>query len=126
MDAIKYLKQLTIIMAVSFAGEFLNEVLPLPVPGSVYGLLLMFFLLMTKVVRLEQVEDVGGFLVKLMPVLFIGPSVSLITVMGGLADRLVPILAVCLISTMAVMAVTGLTAQAVLKRTKKREEKDHE
>ncbi|MCI8505259.1 MAG: CidA/LrgA family protein [Lachnospiraceae bacterium] len=126
MDAIKYLKQLTIIMAVSFAGEFLNQVLPLPVPGSVYGLLLMFFLLMTKLVRLEQVEDAGGFLVKLMPVLFIGPSVSLITVMGGLADRLVPILAVCLISTMAVMAVTGLTAQAVLKWTKKREEKGHE
>ncbi len=117
MDAVKYLKQLTIIMTVSFVGEFLNQALPLPVPGSVYGLILMFLLLMTRIVRLEQVEDAGVFLVKLMPVLFIGPSVSLITVMGGLADRLVPILAVCIISTVIVMAVTGLTAQAVLKRT---------
>ena len=90
MDAVKYFKQLTVIMAVSFVGEFLNQVLPLPVPGSVYGLVLMFFLLMTKLISLEQVEDAGDFLIKLMPVLFIGPSVSLITVMGGLADRLIP------------------------------------
>ena len=116
MDAVKYFKQLTVIMAVSFVGEFLNQVLPLPVPGSVYGLVLMFFLLMTKLISLEQVEDAGDFLIKLMPVLFIGPSVSLITVMGGLADRLIPILAVCIVSTVIVMAVTGVTAQAVLRR----------
>ncbi len=126
MDTIKYLKQLTIIMAVSFVGEFLNQVLPLPVPGSVYGLVLMFLLLMTKRIKLPQVEDVGDFLIKMMPVLFIGPSVSLITVAGGLADRLVPILAVCIISTMVVMAVTGLTAQAVLRQKTGRKDKTHE
>ncbi len=126
MDAVKYFKQLTVIMAVSFVGEFLNQVLPLPVPGSVYGLVLMFFLLMTKLISLEQVEDAGDFLIKLMPVLFIGPSVSLITVMGGLADRLIPILAVCIVSTVIVMAVTGVTAQAVLRRKEGRKDKDHE
>lgn len=138
MDAVKYLKQLTIIMAVSFVGEFLNQVLPLPVPGSVYGLILMFVCLLTKAIKLEQVEDAGDFLIRLMPVLFVGPSVSLITVMGGLADKLVPILAVCIVSTMAVMAVTGLTAQAVLRLTarkktsggagaeQEKEEKSHE
>jgi holin-like protein len=126
VDAVKYFKQLTVIMAVSFVGEFLNQVLPLPVPGSVYGLVLMFFLLMTKLISLEQVEDAGDFLIKLMPVLFIGPSVSLITVMGGLADRLIPILAVCIVSTVIVMAVTGVTAQAVLRRKEGRKDKDHE
>lgn len=124
MDAMKYLKQLMIIMAVSFAGELLNRLLPLPVPGSVYGLVLMFLCLLTRLIRLEQVEDVGEFLIKLMPVLFIGPGVSLITVMGGLADKLIPILAVCIISTIVVMVVTGLTAQAVLRRTERRR-KEH-
>ena len=126
MDTVKYLKQMTVIMAVSFVGEFLNRALPLPVPGSVYGLVLMFHLLLTGLVKLPQVEDVGDFLIKIMPVLFIGPSVSLITVMGGLADRLVPILAVCIISTMAVMAVTGVTAQAVLRWKEGRKGKTHE
>lgn len=126
MEAVKYLKQLTVIMTVSFAGELLNSLLPLPVPGSVYGLILMFLCLMTGFIKLEQVEDVGGFLVKIMPVFFIGPSVSLITVMGGLADRLVPILTVCIVSTIVIMAVTGLVAQAVLKRKSGREEERHE
>ena len=121
MDCMKYLRQLAIIMAVSFVGELLNELLPLPVPGSVYGLVLMFLCLMTGIIKLNQVEEAGTFLVKVMPVLFIGPTVSLMTVIGGLADKLVSILVVCIISTVIVMAVTGWVAQAILGRRAKKE-----
>ena len=126
MKWVKYVKQLAVIMAVSFAGELLNRLLPLPVPGSVYGLVLMFLGLMTGVIKLEQVEDVGDFLLKIMPVLFVGPCVSMITVVGGIADQLAAILAVCLISTVVVMAVTGVTAQLILNRKADREEQKHE
>ena len=34
-------------MAVSFVGEILHAVLPLPIPASIYGLVLMLALLMT-------------------------------------------------------------------------------
>ena len=37
----KYVVQFGIIAAVSFAGELLSLLVPLPVPGSVYGLVLM-------------------------------------------------------------------------------------
>ncbi len=126
MNYMKYVKQLSVIMVVSFAGEFLNRVLPLPVPASVYGLVLLFLLLMTKAVKLEQVEETGSFLVKIMPVLFIGPCVSLMTVMGSVADKLVSILAVIGISTVVVMAVTGIVAQAILDKKADKEEKAHE
>ena len=76
MNAIKYLKQLMLIMSVSFVGELLNRLLPFPVPGSVYGLVLMLICLLTGLIRLEQVEETADFLVKIMPVLFIGPCVS--------------------------------------------------
>ncbi len=122
----KYLKQLMIIMAVSFAGELLNRLLPLPVPGSVYGLLIMFLCLVSGLIKLEQVEEAGTFLIKVMPALFIGPCVSLMTMGGDLAGKLIPILAVCLASTVAVMAVTGLVSQAVLSRKAKKEGKAHE
>ena len=125
MNAIKYLKQLMLIMSVSFIGELLNRLLPFPVPGSVYGLVLMLICLLTGLIRLEQVEETADFLVKIMPVLFIGPCVSMIIVVGGLADALVPILVVCVVSTIVVMAVTGWVAQAVLGR-KKNKENDHE
>ena len=38
----KYVKQFGIILLISFAGEALNYLLPLPVPASIYGLVLMF------------------------------------------------------------------------------------
>ena len=38
----KYVKQFVIIIAISFIGEFLKYVLPLPVPASIYGMVLMF------------------------------------------------------------------------------------
>ena len=63
---------------------------------------------------------------KIMPVLFVGPCVSMITVVGGIADQLAAILAVCLISTVVVMAVTGVTAQLILNRKADREEQKHE
>lgn len=37
MNAMKYLKQFTIILFVSFLGELLHLVIPLPIPASVYG-----------------------------------------------------------------------------------------
>ncbi len=126
MNGMKYVRQLAVIMAVSFVGELLNEVLPFPVPGSVYGLVLMFLCLMTGIIKLSQVEEAGTFLVKIMPVLFIGPSVSLMTAIGGLADKLVSILIVCIVSTVIVMAVTGWVAQAVLRHKTGREEKADE
>ena len=37
----KYIKQFSIIITVSFLGEVLHALLPLPIPASIYGLLLM-------------------------------------------------------------------------------------
>ena len=51
----KYVKQFGIILLISFAGEALNYLLPLPVPASIYGLVLMFLCLQLRVFRLEDV-----------------------------------------------------------------------
>ena len=45
----KYVKQFGIILLISFAGEALNYLLPLPVPASIYGLVLMFLCLQLRV-----------------------------------------------------------------------------
>ena len=65
-----YIFQLSIILGVSFAGELLNTLLPLPFPASVYGLVIMFLLLCTKIVKLEQVEKVSEYLMAIMPLFF--------------------------------------------------------
>ncbi len=58
----KYIKQFTIILVVSFIGELLNYLIPLPVPASIYGLVIMLICLLTGVIPLRHaVRDTGVF-----------------------------------------------------------------
>ena len=53
----KYMKQFGIILAISFAGEILNYLVPLPIPASIYGLVLMFLALCFKLIKVEDVKQ---------------------------------------------------------------------
>ena len=63
----KYLTQFLRILAFTLAGELLQRLVPLPIPASVYGLVLLFAALNTGLVKLEQVKDAGGFLISFCP-----------------------------------------------------------
>ena len=102
-----YLRQFTIIMAVTCVGETLRFLLPFPVPASIYGLVLMFVLLLTKTVRLEDTEKTGSFLIEIMPVMFIPAGVGLIASWEKLKPVLLPVCVITIASTIIVMAVTG-------------------
>ena len=70
----KYLHQALIIAAVTFAAELIKFLIPLPIPASIYGLILLFTLLKTGILKLSQIEDVGGLLLELMPLLLVPTS----------------------------------------------------
>ena len=110
----KYIRQFVIILFISFIGEALKYVLPLPIPASIYGLVLMFVLLETKVLKVEAVQDAGKFLIEIMPPMFIPAAVGLIVTWSDLKVILVPVLVITCITTVFVMVVTGRTAQAVM------------
>ena len=79
------------ILLVSFAGEVLKLALPFPVPGSIYGMLLLFIALCTGVIRLEHVRETGLFLVEIMPILFVSAGVGLMDSWGDLRKILLPV-----------------------------------
>ena len=110
----KYMKQIAIIFGVTCIGEFLNYFLPLPVPASIYGLILMLVLLVTHVVKIEHVDAVGTFLVEIMPMMFIPAGVGLVTSFGQLRPVLFPVLVITVVTTFLVMAVTGKVTDAVI------------
>lgn len=114
----RYLKQFTIILFISFCGELLHYFIPLPVPASIYGLLLMLLALCTKVVKLDSVKATGRFLVEIMPVMFIPAAVGLLESWGILAPIWLPVISITVASTVLVMAVSGLVAQWVIRRQK--------
>lgn len=118
-EKVKLLRQFLVIMAVSFVGELLHTVLPLPIPASIYGLVLMLALLMTGILKLSAVEDAGKFMIEIMPVMFIPAGVGLMESWGELKSALVPVLVITLVSTIVVMVVSGRVTQAVIRMEKK-------
>ena len=103
----KYVKQFGIILLISFAGEALNYLLPLPVPASIYGLVLMFLCLQLRVFRLEDVRDTALFLIEIMPLMFIPAATGLMTSWGIIRAKLFAYLAIAVITTVLVMVVSG-------------------
>ncbi len=109
----KHLVSIGIITAVCFAGELLYFLLPLPIPASIYGLLLMLILLFTGIVNVHQVELTSNFFLKVMPLFFLEPAVKLMTSLPALKGNVIPILFLCLVSTIIVTVVTGMTAEKI-------------
>lgn len=115
-----YLIQLTIILGISFLGEILNALIPLPIPASIYGLILMFIGLCTKIIPLEKVRPTGKFLIDIMPVMFIPAAVGLMDSWDVLQGMLIPVIVIMVLSLFVVMAAAGYVTQAVIRREAKR------
>ena len=119
----KYLKQFLIILAISLLGEVLKELLPLPIPASIYGMVFLFILLLTGVIKLDQVKDAGKFLIEIMPVMFIPAGVGLMSSWNVLKPVLVPVSVITVITIITVMGATGIVSQIVIREDKSKETK---
>lgn len=113
----KYLQQIVIISAVTFAAELIKYFVPLPVPASIYGLILLFALLKSGILKLEQIEDIGGLLLELMPLLLVPASVSFLTAMDTIQKMLLPVLIMGFVGTTLVMVVTGGVSQWIIRKS---------
>lgn len=116
----KYLKQFFIIMLISFIGEVFKWFIPLPIPASIYGLVLMLVTLCTGIVKVEQVEETSTFLIEIMPVMFIPASVGLLDSWDELRDIILPVSAIIIITTVIVMGVTGKITQGIIRMEKRK------
>ena len=115
----KYIRQFAIILTISFIGEILNCIIPLPIPASIYGMAILFTALCTGVIRLEQVKETGKFLIAIMPLMFIAPAVGLIDSWDVMKEYIVAIITITVISTVAVIAATGHMTQLIMKLRRK-------
>ena len=118
----KYLLQFLIIMGITFVGEVLHYFIPLPIPSSIYGIVLLFLGLVTKLIPLEAVKDTGHFLVEIMPVMFIPAAAGVMNSWELIASSWLQYGLLIVFSTVAVMGVAGRVTQLFTGK----EEKKHE
>ena len=112
----KYLKQFGIILSISFLGELLSRVLPLPIPASIYGLVLLLLGLRTGLIPCGAVRETAVFLIEIMPLLFIPAAVGLLESWNVLRPVLVPFLVISVCSTFLVLLASGRVTQAILRK----------
>lgn len=119
----KYIGQLTIILGISFLGELCSHFIPLPVPASIYGLVIMLLALCVKLIKVSHVKETSDFLLTAMPIMFIPASAGIIKYWSYIKPMLIPAIIIFLLGTIVVMVVTGRITQAIIKFGKKGDEK---
>ena len=115
----KYVKQFFIILLISFLGELFKYLISLPIPASIYGMVLLFIALMTGLIKLDDVKDVGKFLIEIMPLMFIPAGVGLMESWGTLKPVLLPVCVITVVTIVTVMVATGKLSQWMIRREKK-------
>lgn len=122
----KYIWQFLIILSISFVGEILNHLIPLPVPASIYGIIILFACLELKIIKLSAVKDISRFLIEIMPVMFIPAAVGLMNSWEILRPSWISYIVITLITTVIVMAVSGLVTQIIIRCKNKGKVKNNE
>lgn len=110
----KYIKQFLIILLIAFAGEILNTILPLPIPPSIYGILILFLCLEFHIIPLHAIKETSIFLVEIMPLLFIPAAVGVLDSWDMIKIQWLPYVIITFATTIIVMVVSGRVTQAVI------------
>ena len=118
----KYVIQFLIIAAFAFIGELLHWFIPLPIPASIYGIVLLFIALELKWVKVSDIREVSSFLIAVMPIMFIPAAAGLMESWGAVKSSVWEYALITIVSTFVVMGVTSAVTQFVIWRGKEHEQ----
>lgn len=111
----KYLTQFTIILGISFIAEILAALIPVKIPASIYGLVIMLLALIFKLIKVAQIRETVSFFMQIMPVIFIPAGAAIIIAGDKLRESFFAIIAITAISTVTVIAASGSVTQIFYK-----------
>lgn len=114
----KLFREALIILGIYLIGELLSSVLHLPIPGNILGMIILFILLYTKVIKVENISNITNFLLDHLAFFFIPAGVGLMTSAGIIRSTWWQLLVVCLSTTIIIIGTTGIIVQRITKNKK--------
>lgn len=111
----KFFRESILILVIYFAGELISKLLNIPLPGNIIGMILLFLLLTTNVIKVEKVENLANFFLDHLAFFFIPASVGLMTSFASLKGSISKIIILCILTTIIVISVTGVTVEFICK-----------
>lgn len=107
----KMITQIILLFLISLAANTLVNFLNLKIPGTILGILVVLFLLETRIIRLEWIETGANYLVGNLMLFLIPSAVGVIQYRHILSENGLSLMAVIIISSIIVMVFTGLFAE---------------
>lgn len=110
----RYLRSLGIIYLCLYLGIVIAGLLPVTIPGSILGMLVLFTLLATQLIPVHWVRPGGQLFIRYMALLFVPISVGIMNYTGLLSAQFGPIVLSCVVSTLMVMILVGVISQRMM------------
>lgn len=110
----KIIKQIGIIFTVCWVSQLIELLLPFDFPASVIGMILLFILLSTKILKIEHIQEKSDFLLSNMAFFFIPAGVSMINYMDILKSNALQLVIICVITTVLTFAATAYSIKLTM------------
>jgi len=127
-DLMKILTQIAVLFGICLLGEAISVLLPFAFPATVISMILLFILLISGVLKTNQIQTTADFLLKNMALFLIPPGVGIISSLELLEKNILPFLLIVLITTILTFAAAAYTVQGVMwlqnKLTGKKEQEE--
>lgn len=120
----KFFRESILILSIYFAGELVSKLLHLPIPGNIIGMILLFLLLTSNIVKVEKVEPLANFFRSFS--LFLYSSICRTNdFICWFKSSLFKIILLCIITTIIVLSATALTVEFICKKKSKHDNDDN-
>lgn len=117
----KILNQLAIILGLWALGEYISSFIQsvVVIPGSIIGMILLFILLKSNIIKLESINEVSNFFLDNMAIFFIPAGVSLIKSLDLISENIFILIITIFVSTIVVMYATGKLVDIMINKNTK-------
>ena len=118
-----FFHQVLVLAIILLISKMIENAVPVPMPASVVGLVLLFIALCTGIVKLGEVESVGTALTNNIGFLFVPAGISVINSLDALSTSPILIILMIIVSTILLLLCTGFVSQFFITKLTKREHK---
>lgn len=109
----QYLRAFVLIYLCLYAGIFVASLLPIVIPGSIIGMLILFVLLSLQILPAKWVKPGCHLLIRYMALLFVPIGVGVMQYYDVLKAQFGPVVVSCLISTLMVLIIVSWSSHLV-------------
>ncbi|WP_160721066.1 CidA/LrgA family protein [Bacillus sp. USDA818B3_A] len=122
----KFFFQLAILIVIYQTGNLVTNYLHLQIPGNVIGIVILLLMLLSGLIKVEQIQLASEFLLKHLGFFFIPISVGLMTLGATFMKVGWILLLILFISAFIGIVIAGKTTQTVMARNHKENVNHHD